>query len=281
MECQNHLKQMTLASLNHESAHGFLPAGGWGSNWIGDPLYGVDWRQPGGWIFNLLPYVEGQGIYDLQLDKTGPEKTEAIKQMTARALPTFQCPSRRAPQPLTSGFAQSDYAGNGGEAYVGFNGTGPDNMLGPADYQAGTVNPGRAGWSIVAAGSTGIFYGASQTKLSDILDGTSQTYFAAEKFLDPDDYNTGLNLGDDQNMYTGCQDDIVRWVGNGTDLTYTPREDDADTAHYYHFGSAHSGGFNASMCDGSVHSISYSIDLETHRQLGNRKDGRVIDKKVL
>lgn len=29
------------------------------------------------------------------------------------------------------------------------------------------------------------------------------------------------------------------------------------------------------MCDGSVDSVPYEIDLEVHSKLGNRKDGKV------
>ena len=43
------------------------------------------------------------------------------------------------------------------------------------------------------------------------------------------------------------------------------------------FGSPHAGGWDVVFCDGSVHSISYSIDLDTHRWLGDRKDHQPLD----
>lgn len=30
------------------------------------------------------------------------------------------------------------------------------------------------------------------------------------------------------------------------------------------------------FCDGSVHAMSYEIDLQTHQWLGNRSDGQVL-----
>ena len=56
-----------------------------------------------------------------------------------------------------------------------------------------------------------------------------------------------------------------------------PFQDRSGYPNDYSFGSAHSSGFNMVFCDGSVHSIGYSIDVEVHRCLANRKDGKAID----
>src|SRR4051812_43301327 len=57
-ECQNHLKQLGLAAIMHVDAHKFYPTGGWGARWLGDPDRGFGLRQPGGWAYNILPYIE-------------------------------------------------------------------------------------------------------------------------------------------------------------------------------------------------------------------------------
>ena len=47
------------------------------------------------------------------------------------------------------------------------------------------------------------------------------------------------------------------------------------------FGSAHPAGFNACMGDGSVHTLSYSIDRYVFNLLGDRRDRQPIDASKL
>ena len=64
-QCKNNLKQIGDAAQQHLAVQGHFPSSGWGYLWIGDPDHGFGARQPGGWIYNLLPYLGLDMIHDM------------------------------------------------------------------------------------------------------------------------------------------------------------------------------------------------------------------------
>jgi prepilin-type processing-associated H-X9-DG protein len=127
--------------------------------------------------------------------------------------------------------------------------------------------------------------------MMSIVDGTSTTFLIGEKYINSSHYGDGVDPGDDATMYCGGDKELLRWTGingavteimtDGTINTNLPRQDastpGSSTTTAQWFGSAHAGSFNMSFCDGSVHSINYSIDGETFRRLGNRQDRLPVD----
>ena len=103
------------------------------------------------------------------------------------------------------------------------------------------------------------------------MDGTSNTYLGGEKYLMPEDYESGDSWGDDACYYTGVDHDILRWSND------FPAQDQPGLSAPMIFGSAHSAGFHMVMCDGSVQSIRYDVDEKVHRNLANRHDGELGD----
>jgi prepilin-type processing-associated H-X9-DG protein len=140
---------------------------------------------------------------------------------------------------------------------------------------------------------SGVIYYRSQLKLSRITDGTSKTYLVGEKYMDANTYDTSgladdtFTYGDNQSAYTGNEWDNQRvaWQPGSPDSIefHQPRQDTPgfDPFRSPAFGSAHVGGYNTSFCDGSVRTISYSIDHLVHRWLANRLDGQTVNDDAI
>src|SRR5690242_9173257 len=67
-QCINQLKELTLGGMNHEGAMKHFPTGGWGIKWVGDADRGYGQQQPGGWIYNILPFIEQRAKHDMPKD---------------------------------------------------------------------------------------------------------------------------------------------------------------------------------------------------------------------
>ena len=106
-QCQNNVKQLALGCLAHESMTKRFPTGGWGYGWTGDPDRGNDWRQSGGWIYNVLPYIEQQPLHDLGIGTPlgSQAKLDAGTRRVSTPFSQLNCPTRRRsityPWPVT------------------------------------------------------------------------------------------------------------------------------------------------------------------------------------
>ena len=252
LQCKNHLKQLGTGCLTHNSEQLILPSGGWGCEFAGDPDRGFRELQPGGWLYNILPYIDNRALHDMP----GPERMKT-------PVPYYHCPSKRKPirYPFSHGgnvmcyrpiganrlqtfhgqtlVARSDYAANCG--------TRADPCLGGTQSHYTTFhsyffeNNAKA---LVYLRSffknehnnvndnTGVYCpggGMSVHTISE-RDGASNTIMLGERHVNPDEYYTGTASDDDQGWDQGYDRDTARWGGSDKslfkmgmgDMNYTP-----------------------------------------------------------
>ena len=293
-QCQNNLKQLSLACIQHHDAKQYFPSGGWGWQWTGDADRGSGREQPGGWCYNILPFFEQQAIHRLPADGAkdainAAQRTGA-KTMETTPIPTFNCPSRRPAilfaikadeHPYVSrnadaagivAVARGDYAANCGlpnyvdKTYANDpqkadedDDNNAQNPPGSVPLAANFVWPDFEEWE-------GVIYATSQVEERQITDGTTNTYLVGERYIDALAYDTGHDYTDTESVYTGNNDDTLR---NRAD---PPLQDTPGLGEYGQrsFGSAHPATWHMAMCDGSVHALSYDIDPAVHHAYASR-----------
>jgi prepilin-type N-terminal cleavage/methylation domain-containing protein/prepilin-type processing-associated H-X9-DG protein len=265
MTCANNLKQIGLALHNYHSAHGKLPPGDLGPiphailyDGTNNTLHLRDVKcQFVGCLAFLLPYLELQNIYNqlnvnFDLKQTGPQwwTDTANWTMAQTRIKGFLCPSTD-PYQSTKGtaigghflhFVEEDPSAFRGTYFASEAPT--DATLGRSNYVgvAGTSGRGtNPRWSRYQ----GIFTNRSQTRLTDIVDGTSNTLMYGEA-------KGGLRWWDVPN---GRLQYSISWMGGGSIWTVWglgPRESRLEM-----FSSAHAGVVQFCFADGSVRPLKH------------------------
>jgi prepilin-type N-terminal cleavage/methylation domain-containing protein len=245
-KCANQLRQLGIACHSHHDALGYLPHGGWGWEWGGDPDRGYGPRQPGGWIFNTMAFAEYEATFKLGagMPYFSPARWQLISQRFSTPLPIYNCPSRRGGGPyentgwtgpflyyetttlVTPMMARSDYVACVGDQWRPEIDGGPgrgtsSNIYTNADnpnYNWFPGNHGRTDYTRLDGqyGPTGVIYRRGRVTLAEVTagKGSSNQYMIGEKFLRPDKYFPGQGNvsdgGDNENMYTGHNNDVTR-----------------------------------------------------------------------
>ena len=173
-QCLNNLRQLTVATMNFESARTFLPVGAESKAFPGNPTYPHNFYR---WSVHahLTPYLEQSNAYN-SLNLKVPLFTPpgfnidpANQSASGLIVPMFLCASDQG-VPVSSGFGVTN--------------------LGPTNYAGCTGNGIGGGTPFKDEGVNGTFYVNSKTKMADFLDGSGQTVIFSESTLGTGDEST-------------------------------------------------------------------------------------------
>jgi len=288
--CKSRLKQLGIAAQHHVARHGHFPTGGWGWFYVGDPDRGFDKEQPGGWTYNVLPFIEQEDLWRLPADgqpeTVTPQQRDGALKMVRTPLLVMNCPTRRSSILFTNTQQGTFVAYNCAEVP-----TRPDNYAARGDYAICCGNTGRVEWwggpRIAHSGTatmpsygywhvnrsvhSGMCFEGSEVRPAHVTDGLAFTILIGERYIRPAGYNVTLAPSNNENIYTGMNNDRYRSTVN------TPRMDRDGMHNQSWFGAAHPSGCHFVFCDGSVKKISYNVDAATFKGLGTRAGGENLD----
>lgn len=290
-QCKNNLKQLGLAFANYHDVHNAFPMGNHGRSGWGMSFYPA-----------LLPFLDQVALYEAfdfdglpnDYGYTDQCNNLAAKGVSRTLIPALLCPSSPLPQRVSSTCAQSMAA-----SYVGISGAAPDTGLSAtAVKQIGSANHnrccggGNAGNGIKSRG--GMLVGppsgsaGKAVTLREVTDGTSNVLIIGESsdwaftgaggvggnpaHVDPS-WPHGWMMGSyhDANRRREFNLTTVRYPIGTRDYNLAGVKDNHGANNPML--SAHTGGINALLVDGSVQFLSDNLDIITLKRLCTRDDG--------
>jgi prepilin-type N-terminal cleavage/methylation domain-containing protein len=241
MSSTNNLHQIGLAVHNYHDSNGKLPFNG-GNNWgqadvrrWADPADPVNGANRGSWAFHLLPFVEQTALYQSRAG-TGNNAWSNIPRVPVKV---YLDPAR---------------------SRIGYSTTG--SFTGPyTDYALNTwLNRPNDGAEYVPD---------NKKTIVSISDGTSNTLLAGIRSVFPRDYSSSDSSWNESLLYGGSWGTGFGRTAVNSDLRNQQDNDAAIAAGAGQFttigrgiwGSPYPSGCLFVMCDGSVRTVAFGIDL--------------------
>lgn len=281
-QCRNNMKQLGLALHNYHDTHNVLPYAGIGYSWTAaNTALPTGFQQnPIGLNHNglvlLLPYIDQANLYSrFNFSQTmtnypghayswpgalaGNAITNGNGALAGTLLQAFVCPSDNGTPTLPLD----------GVYGIGTGYTGPAPRKTNYEFSTVTSLTTRA-WATEATTTRYMFGEGSNTRLTDIKDGTTNTVAMAEATFD---------------MVNGTRSAWAyrNWVHTGTNMASTRLNNwtwsttpivAGRLGSWQYSGSTHTGGLHVLLGDGAVRFVSENTDLALLTVLSRMSDGQ-------
>ena len=280
IQCTNNLKQLALATHNYHDTHGAFP--------LGRTIPQADAFSPHA---RVLAFIEQGNVFNTLNFNLGC-LTVANATAFGTTVNAFLCPSDPTPRARPE-WGGTNYRNNEGSGVAMWHGdtdpTGVNKQLPPPD---------------------GLFFGNSACRVADVIDGTSNTAMLSEHLLGDFNNNVATERSDTfwpQTYPANADEAVAQCKAIDTKNLAFQRVSDVgapwiygyhSTTAYWHAGppnsrscmfppsrimttanSAHPGGVNVALADGSVRFVKDAVTINTWRAIGSRNgnDGSCTD----